>query len=31
VLAGAGGVASYIFPLFLVGVGGFMIFRAMRR
>ena len=31
VLAGAGGLASYVFPLFLVGVGGFMIFRAMRR
>lgn len=30
-LAGAGGIASYIFPLFLLGVGGFMILRAMRR
>lgn len=31
ILAGAGGIASYIFPLFLLGAGGFMILRAMRR
>lgn len=30
-MAGAGGIASYIFPLFLLGAGGFMIIRAMRK
>lgn len=31
ILAGAGGIASYIFPLFLLGAGGFMVLRAIRR
>jgi hypothetical protein len=30
-LAGAGGLAGYIFPLILLGAGGLLIFRAVRR